>query len=65
MNRSFNLVLTILSFLLCFTSVHHADAKDIGWGIPKGENHEQHGQDKNLMILFVRMMLTISVLKMK
>ena len=41
MNRSFNLVLTILSFLLCFTSVHHADAKDIGWGIPKGENHEQ------------------------
>lgn len=44
MKPAFNfkfLKLTVLTFLLCFTSVYHADAKDIGWGIPKGENHEQ------------------------
>ncbi len=35
------LKLTVLTFLLCFISVYHAEAKDIGWGIPKGENHEQ------------------------
>ena len=41
MNRHFNWKLTVLTFLLCFISVCHAEAKDIGWGIPKGENHEQ------------------------
>lgn len=41
MNRHFNWKLTVLTFLLCFISVCHASAKDIGWGIPKGENHEQ------------------------
>ena len=35
------LKLTVLTFILCFISVYHAEAKDIGWGIPKGENHEQ------------------------
>ena len=41
MNRHFSWKLTVLTFLLCFISVCHAEAKDIGWGIPKGENHEQ------------------------
>ncbi|MDE5977830.1 MAG: delta-lactam-biosynthetic de-N-acetylase [Turicibacter sp.] len=31
----------ILAFFCCFLSICHVSAKDIGWGIPKSENHEQ------------------------
>ena len=41
MKRKFNFGTIMLTLLLCLGSFFTASAKNIGWGIPKGENHQQ------------------------
>lgn len=41
MKRRLKTLLVVLTMSLCLVSVLSVNAKDIGWGIPKGENHQQ------------------------
>lgn len=41
MKRKFNIRLLTLMLLTCLSSYLSVCAKDIGWGIPKSENHQQ------------------------